>query len=366
MKKINRIVSYLTLAKNILRSNVSRLDYPYKLTFAITYRCNYKCKTCNIWQRKPENELTLDEIGTFFRRSNKFNWVDFTGGEVWLRSDFTEIVRVALKECHTLGLLHFPTNGYMTDRIVVGVEQIMRMRPPKFIITVSMDGDEVVNDYVRGIKGGWRRQIETYKRLRAIPGVEVVLGMTLSSYNADQYERAFAAAKAACPWLSPRDFHMNVAHESSHLYGNEGSGLLDKNREEVVRQVGRYRLLRGFSFGPVGILERRYLKHVEKFLDTKTIPMRCHALSSSCFIDPWGNVYPCGMYDVKIASLRDYDFNLQNIWDLPRTLKTQKEIWDYRCPQCWSPCEAYQSIFGNLFGHRNTHIQIPQMPERST
>lgn len=346
--------AHLNLAKNILISNFSRLEFPYKLTFCITYWCNYKCKTCNIWQRRPKDELTFDEIKTFFQKSNRFNWIDFTGGEVWLRKDFVDIVEVAIRECKNLAMLHFPTNGYLTEKIVEGVERITKARPPKFVVTVSTDGDEAVNDYVRGKEGGWRRQIETYKRLHAMPGVEVVLGMTLSALNADQYEKAFAAAKAECPWLKPTDFHLNVAHESAHYYGNEGSDALMKDKDQIVEQVNRYRSLRGIPLNPVALVEWRYLKNAEKYLRTGFTPMRCHALSSSCFVDSWGDVYPCGMYDAKIASLRECDFDLEAIWNLQKTKQLQEEIWNYQCPQCWTPCEANQSIFGNLLGLRNT------------
>jgi hypothetical protein len=60
------------------------------------------------------------------------------------------------------------------------------------------------------------------------------------------------------------------------------------------------------------------------------------------------------MYDAKIASLRDFDYELSAIWELPRTLELQQQIWDYKCPQCWTPCEAYQTILGNLFGQSST------------
>ena len=63
------------------------------------------------------------------------------------------------------------------------------------------------------------------------------------------------------------------------------------------------------------------------------------------------------MYDAKIASLRDHDYDLRAIWNLPRTLELQKEIWDYKCPQCWTPCEAYQSILGNLVGIQNNSLR---------
>src|SRR5262245_26332296 len=103
------MLAHLNLAKNILASNTGRLSFPYKLTFVVTYWCNYRCKTCNIWQKTPKDELTLDEITEFFRKSNRFNWIDFTGGEVWLRKDFVGIVEAALRHCRNLVLIHFPT-----------------------------------------------------------------------------------------------------------------------------------------------------------------------------------------------------------------------------------------------------------------
>jgi radical SAM protein with 4Fe4S-binding SPASM domain len=345
---------YLSLAKNIFKSNVRRLEFPYKLTFCVTYWCNYKCKTCNIWQRKPKDELTTDEIQTFFQRSNKFNWIDFTGGEVWLRQDFTKIAIAAIRNCKDLVLLHFPTNGYLTERIVAGIEDILSANPKKLVVTVSMDGDETVNDYVRGKKGGWRKQIETYKQLHQMKGVEVVLGMTLSSLNVHEYDRAFAAVKAECPWLKPTDFHINIAHESSHYYGNQDLDVKIKDTEEVISEVRRYRKLRGLPVSPTGLIEYRYLKYAEQFLRTGETPMRCHALHSSCFVDSWGWVYPCGMFDAKIENLREHDFELEKIWNLEKAKQLQSEIWDYQCPQCWTPCEANQSLLGNLFGHRNT------------
>ena len=105
--------------------------------------------------------------------------MDLTGGEVTLRKDFVEIAHTVIDESPNLLLLHYPTNGYLSDKIVENTRQIMERRPEKLIITVSTDGDEATNDEIRGIDGGWKRQMETFRRLREIPGVEVVLGMTL-------------------------------------------------------------------------------------------------------------------------------------------------------------------------------------------
>ncbi len=341
------IPEYLTFAKNIAISNLMRLPFPYKLTFALTYRCNYRCKTCNIWQRKPENELTLQELQTFFRKSNRFSWIHLTGGEIFLRDDLFDIMAMMVAECPNLLMLNFPTNGFLTDRIVPTVEKIAALKLPKFFITISMDGDEVLNDEIRGAKGGWRRQIETYTQLHAMPGVDAALGMTLSPYNSHCVERIFDAAQRECAWLSYDDFHLNIYHTSSY-YGNEHTPLSRQEREALIRSVNSYRARRKRQIHPVSLLERAYLQRVEQFLRTEKTPIRCHALRSSCFLDPKGNVYPCSMYDRIIGNVRERDYALSRIWHSDDTRKIQQEIWNARCPHCWTPCEAYQSILGKV------------------
>lgn len=347
-----RLKPYLKLSERAIEAHFHRLDHPYKLTFCITYWCNYKCKTCNIWQMKPRDELKTHEIESFFKKNSKFLWVDLTGGEVWLRKDFVDICNIIIDHCPNLLLLHFPTNGYLTDKIVSGVGEIVKRKPERLIVTVSMDGDEQVNDSVRGIEGGWQRQIETFKQLHAMPGVKVVLGMTLSGYNIDQFQRTFDVAKEACSWLTYKDFHVNIAHTSEHFFGNSDSDLGFNDNvdpKQFIDVIATYRKLRGIPLDPVSLLEHEYLRRVKQYLNTGITPMQCHALRSSCFIDSWGGVYPCSIYDKKIGSLRTAEFDLSAIWNSPAAIETQKQIWQFQCPQCWTPCEAYQSICGNFF-----------------
>jgi MoaA/NifB/PqqE/SkfB family radical SAM enzyme len=352
-----RVAPYTSLAWKALKANLGRLDHPFKLTFCTTFWCNYRCETCNIWKMKPRDELRLDEVERFFRQSPEFLWVDLTGGEVTLRKDFAGICAAVIDHCPNLLLLHFPTNGYLTDKVVAAAEAVTRHpRPPeKFIVTVSMDGDQATNDAIRGVEGGWRRQMETFKRLRAMRGVDVVLGMTLSAANVDHYPVAFAAARREVPDLRHDEFHCNIVHESPHYLGNTDLGLKRTvDRGKLAAAIERYAHLRGIPRGPVGYLERTYLKNVRRFLETGRTPMRCHALSASCFVDSWGNVFPCTIYDRKIGSLRDVDYDLHRLWTTAEADTLQREIWDYDCPQCWTPCEAYQSIMGNFVtrGHR--------------
>jgi radical SAM protein with 4Fe4S-binding SPASM domain len=314
----------------------------------LTYWCQYRCKTCNIWQRRPVDELTTSEVMRFIERNRHFSWADLTGGEIFLREDINEILDAVASTWRQLVILHFPTNGFLTAKIVDSAARVARRGIPHVIITVSLDGDEQVNDEVRGIKGGFDRQMATFAALHQMPGIQAVLGMTVSRYNAGQVERTFAACQRRYPALTWNDFHVNLAQTSDHYYGNADGEPVLAPRETALRELGIYRGRRAGLPSLTGWIERAYLARLERFLETGVTPMRCHALRSSCFVDPWGTVFPCISYSRPMGRLRDNDMQLDPIWRAPATAAVQRDIWQGDCPQCWTACEAYQSILGNI------------------
>ena len=122
--------------------------------------------------------------------------------------------------------------------------------------------------------------------------------------------------------------------------------------EKVRLDVLEYRALRGRPRSAQQLLENAYLGYLDKFLKTGVTPMPCHALRASCFVDPWGVVYPCISYSRPIGRLRDTGMRLDPIWNARDTRELQGEIWKGQCPQCWTACEAYQSILGNVLAGR--------------
>jgi MoaA/NifB/PqqE/SkfB family radical SAM enzyme len=338
---------YVQFARRILRTNVRRPSAPYKLTFSVTNRCNYRCRTCGIWRKPPADELSLEEIRTFLAKSPPLSWVHLTGGEPFLRPDFVDLARAVAGQSRDFLMLNFPTNGYLTEEIVEGVTRIAESRPPLFFITVSMDGPEEVNDRIRGVKGGWRRQIETFKRLRAMPGVKVALGMTLSKFNLREFDRAFESVRREIPDLRYRDFHVNIAHIAAY-YGNDTLNILHEDTEAMIGETDRYRRKMGLPLTPTNFLEWSFLRRVAPYLRTGRTPLPCHALSASCFMDASGTVFPCTMWDRSLGNIRDFDYDLDRLWNNPETLRIRGEIREGNCPNCWTPCEAYQSVLGNL------------------
>jgi radical SAM protein with 4Fe4S-binding SPASM domain len=335
-------------AGRILQANLVRPSRPVKINLALTYWCQYRCQTCNIWKRQPSDELTTRELLQFIQLNRRVSWLDLTGGEIFLRDDIDIIFDAVVETWRELAVLHFPTNGFLTDKIVGVAERIGRRGIPDVVVTVSLDGDEALNDRIRGIKGGFRRQVQTFNALRQVAGVRPVFGMTLSQHNVGEFERTFEACQRECPGLEIGDFHLNVAQVSEHYYGNAGDGNVVPSRDAAVHELQIYRARRGIDMTVAAWVETRYLGELETFLHSGITPMPCHALRSSCFIDPWGIVFPCITYTRPIGRLRDTGMRLEPIWNDAGTRAVQREIWNGQCPQCWTACEAYQSILGNL------------------
>src|SRR5271157_4975041 len=222
---------FLGLGLTALKSNFTALKKPYKLNYAITYRCNSRCRTCSIWKQKPENELTLNEIGEFARKNRSFKWIELTGGEPFLRGDIVEIVRTFKENSPGLYLLTMPTNSLCNpDKEVAEITEMIKLGIPKIAITVSLDGNKEMHDSIRGIPGNYDRALALFKRLLELhkrhPGVFPVFGYTISRINQGHFQEAFESVKREIPGITHNDFHINLAQLSDNYYRNTDEIIL--------------------------------------------------------------------------------------------------------------------------------------------
>lgn len=339
------------LAGQVLTSNLWELSMPYRMSMILTYRCQLRCAMCGISKREPGDELTAVEIARFLERSPGLSWINLSGGEIFLRSDLLEIVNAIFDKCPSLYLLNFPTNGYETETIVRTLTEITgRPRSPRLMVTVSVDGPPAIHDRIRGVAGSWERAVETYRCLRLLQGprFRVSLGMTLQQANSEAFEETVRAVNERIGKVRYGDFHVNVAHRSDHYYVNVDRNVFGE-QEHIQAQMKLIRRLRQDPLlDPVGYLERQYQQRADDFLSTGRTPLPCQALGASFFLDPAGQVYPCTIYDRPIGNIRDHAFRLASLWQSEQRRSLRQEIRKGKCPQCWTPCEAYQSILANL------------------
>lgn len=338
----------LALASTIMKSNFTRLNFPYKLTYVTTYKCQSRCVVCDIWKKQPVGELTLEEIQQFFKTSNKFMWIDITGGEVFLRKDIVQIVKAMLDNCKNLYMIHIPTNSLMPSIIEARVKEILALNPQYFTVTCSLDGPPELNDKLRGIPGDFDKVIETYKRLSNIKrkNFKVFLGFTLSHLNKGTFKETYEAVKKEIPSITPNNFHMNIIHLSEHYYSNKD--LQIESKQDFIQEIDHFSKIRINEFGPIPYLEKKYLSLVKKYIETGKTPVTCQALAGSVFIDSFGYIYPCSIYSRRLANIKDINYDLESYWDTDEVKQIRKEIEEGKCPHCWTPCEAYQSILAKI------------------
>ena len=344
----------LFLTKQILHSNLKDLDFPFKLNFCLTYKCNSKCLSCDIWKIKSTNELYADEIKRFFEVNNKFSWIDVTGGEVFLRKDIVGIIDTILKNCKYLYHLHIPTNSIVADLTVERIKEILALKPlpKKFTITISIDGPPDLHDHIRGIEGNWKSTMEAYGRLRKDENnnFKIFFGFTLSKLNLGKFNETVLAVQKEFPKVRFEDFHMNIAHTSGHYYNNDNFDIgINNDGEKFIDEIEKFRLRKKKIFNPINNLENKYLNYAKQYIRKDETPVDCKSLSSSIFLDPYGNIYPCSIWDKKIGNIKDYDYNLLELLKIKLVQELRKEITKKNCPNCWTPCEAYQSILGSIF-----------------
>lgn len=334
--------------KSILISNFKRLSFPFKISYAVTYNCNLRCRMCNIW-RKPsiDMELNIKEIDNFFKRSDRFSWIGLTGGEPFLRLDLPEAIDVILFYCKRLDAVHFSTNGHLIDKIFNLTQYIRRKNKRlRILYTISVDGPPSLHDEIRGVKGAWENAIAAFKSLKDINLVKAQFGFTLSAYNIDKFQDTFISLKDVYPRLRFDDITVNVFQRSALYYGNQDMEPLNNDKAfDEIRKILRMDQ-GGFSIN--NFLRRTYLKLYLKYIDTHRCPLKCQALSSTCFLDPYGNLFPCTVYNKRLLNIRDLKEDFGSIWNSDYAKSLSYECSNYICPSCWSPCDAYSAIAGSL------------------
>jgi MoaA/NifB/PqqE/SkfB family radical SAM enzyme len=339
---VRRLSSF---AASALEANLRDLDLPYRLFLYVTDACNCRCNMCSIWQKPTDHELETQELLQVLANArHHVKWMDVTGGEIFLRPDVLELFSYIAQEMPGLLMFHFATNGLLTDRIVDAARIIARSDIPHFIVTVSLDGPEALHTRIRGVPGIWPKCMETFRQLRALR-VPVVFGMTLTEHNHDRYLETVDAVAKEIPGIRHDDFHVNIAHISDLYYGNRG--LIDPPSALLLESAQAIHALRSKGIGPVNLLERSYLKHASSYLETGRSPMLCEALSSSAVLGTRGDLFPCIIFDKPVGNVREHGYSIARLWRTKQREAIREEIRQGKCPQCWTPCEAYQSIIAN-------------------
>jgi MoaA/NifB/PqqE/SkfB family radical SAM enzyme len=344
----------LELLKGFLFSRLNNV--PSKLNLNITSLCNSQCRTCNIWTtyrqqpQKAQEELTQDEIQRLLSAPDlNIEWLTIAGGEPFLKNNFDNILRFVVGQCPSIKLLSIPSNGLDKKRILQCLAPVKDQKKLLLYLTFSIDGPPDIHNYVRGVENGYEKTWETYSEVKKLvagnSNFRIALETTISKFNIDHIEPFIKNLIAGGHTLI-----LAMAH-NAYQYKNEEESLLlfheskDRIKEIILNVAGN---IRGLS--PEKVLKRVYLKNcVQHVENPEKHILPCTALQNSIVVDPYGNVFPCTMWNKKIGNIREHDYNLMALWNTGGRRQVRQEIKNRQCPACWTPCEAYQSIAQNFY-----------------
>ena len=118
--------------------------------------CNFRCKMCNMWKHKPDdNYLTLDEMKKFVDDLASFVkepiFIHLIGGETLLCPHLCEIARYIVDKGFRTSIT---TNGFLIDEKMSGKIVDSGMSG----VFISLDSlKPEMHDYIRGVDGAFDR-----------------------------------------------------------------------------------------------------------------------------------------------------------------------------------------------------------------
>ena len=330
----------------------SILTLPVSLTFSVTYKCNFRCKTCNIWKNHyAGEELDLSQIDKVFHSLGKsLYWITIDGGEPFLRKDLADICAIIYKNCRPK-ILNIPSNGSLPTETIDTVERILRLCPAaNLIINLSLDHIEEKHDVIRGHPGSFQRLLETYNGLRHIghPRLRVGINTVISNYNIKDWERIYLFVKELKP-----DSHLFEIAQLRDEFRNRELGYIVPPKEESIslfekllylKQVNKKSILGRYLHS----IRKNYYSLIEKTIICARQIVPCFSGIASAYILPDGKIWACCNNEWLMGNLKEYDFDFRKLWGQKSAENMRKRIKRNKC-FCLQVNSSYLNLLHSPF-----------------
>ena len=339
---------------------------PMTVTYSVTAACQSRCKTCQIGAMfcqdpsRAEADLTLDEIEKIFKTIKPVYFFNISGGEPFLRKDLPQIVKLACKYLKPR-VIHTPTNGIMTNRIIEDTEKIIKIirkydPTVPFTVKPSIDGVGEKHDELRGVKGNLDCLLKTIEGLKKLEekydNFHLELGTVVSNFNINDLDEI-------------EDFVHSLGVESYRNEVAECRAEFFNKTDPITPPAEVYqRLMKDFArkieenIGKKKALARTteamrvvYYDLAGRILEEKRQVIPCYAGVSNVHINYDGGVWPCCVlgYDQEMGNLRKYNYDFQKLWHSKRAEKVRRYIRNKNCA-----CPLANMAYSNELMHLPT------------
>jgi radical SAM protein with 4Fe4S-binding SPASM domain len=283
--------------KLVLRTTDRHL--PFSVHLDLTYRCNERCVHCYLdhedygEMNTAEMKSVLDQLaaaGTLF--------LTLSGGEIFLRQDFFDLLEHARK-------LHFDIS-LKTNALLITPARAQRLKSlgVRKIQVSIYSGDPAIHDGITLVPGSLERSLEAIRYVKS-QGMVVTLACPLMKQNLGAFRSVIALAE-----------EMNVPYVMDMTI----TPMIDGNHKTVDHRVALSDLLPVLSdakLNPkIGIAPT--LSAGDSAVSSgMPLPeggddICCSAGHNTCYISPYGEVFPCVQLPVGTGNVRTQKF--EDIW----------------------------------------------------
>jgi GeoRSP system radical SAM/SPASM protein len=312
-----------------MTTTVNYLKSPLTINWAITNRCNFKCKHCYS-RTDPSEELSKETLFSCIEKivAAKVLSINFGGGEPLLRKDLLEIASFSSGR----GLrVSMNSNGYLIDR-----EQAAKLKAAGFSkVGISLDSHLAdVHDGFRGIKGSHQKAVAALAHLKEA-GIKTSISTVICKINYTAVDELIAFAK------------QNGAHQLN-FHNFKCSGLGYSNKDELDLSAAEWK-----AFYQQAMKAKKETTGLEISLDDPIIASLgmqtdtaslvkgsvCGKLSLN--IKSNGDITPCGFIPIVIGNIVKDD--LKQVWDHSTVLDQMRN--KKPTGKCAS-CGSYEDCLG--------------------
>lgn len=308
---------------------------PVLAEFAITYRCNLRCRFCYAGGpcSAPPNACAEEVSTEEARRAIDLLWrearapsLSFTGGEPTLREDLEDLT------AHARGLgfrVNLITNGTLLD----GARARRLAGAGLSSAQVSLEASEpAIHDALTGAEGSFEASLAGVEALRAA-GLRVHTNTTLNRLNLEDAPRLPALARR----LGLERLSMNLMIPTGA--GRNAADLVVTYSEvgprvDAIRAAARREGVEFHWYSPTPLC---LFNPIARGLGNKS----CAACDGLASLAPNGDLLPCSSYDEPVGNVLREGFRA--VWNSPRARFFREKR--YAAPVCRA-CESFAACQG--------------------
>lgn len=274
---------------------------PFQVTIELLNMCNFRCIHCYLPEHNCKG-LEFDTVMDIFRQLRELGTfrINLTGGEIFLRKDIMEIIRIAREMGFSVTLLS--NASLITDDIA---KELAELHIAGFSTTV-FSLDEHLNDTITATTNSLSAVMNGANLLKQY-GVPVQIKTPLMKMNKFEYRQLI-------PFCKEHGFQ----YSSSPVILSKTDG--DKSPTS----------LRMDNSDLLTVLVEAGEDYSREEYDESELP--CPSIRNTLSIDCFGNVFPCNSFYYKVGNI--YENNLAYIWNESEAYKRLNAITNADLTQC--------------------------------